>query len=580
MPDQPFLGDNPNTKPLGTSSSTDYDRHSAASNCMIEGAPLMTRLRYFGEAALRYSNWIVAALVTLAATYLHVLFFLNAGGLWRDEVNLVHLSLLPSVSDVWQNLQHDSCPILMHLAVRAWSAESSLGNTDPGLRVLGLYIGLFLLLAFWFASWTMRNGAPLLAVTLAGLNVTVVRAGDSLRGYGLGSAMAVLALGLIWRLSCRPSLGAFACAMAVAILSVQSLYQNAFLLFAACCGGFALCAVERRWRDTLAIFAVGAAAAVSLLPYIPMTLRAEDWHILLKVGFRFPYGWNQFTVATGSPLPVFTWVWVALWIGTIATAIFVRFWRRDRLPKRARGMILFAGTSLVLGAACYAFFLKLTAVPAQPWHYVPLMVFSVACLDTILLAAWRWGRPAAMILAVVTISMTFLFELPAVICRQTNVDFIAAQLSNQLDPKDYVIVHPWYCGVAFQRYYKGAAPWTTLPPLEDYTLQRYDLLKAKMQTPDPIAPVIDRITSTLQSGNRVWLVGNIPFNQEPPPEVRPAPNNPWGWFDPPYSFYWGVQVTQFLSAHCQHSAVAIAPSMNCVNPKENLPVFVMTGWKP
>ena len=76
-----------------------------------------------------------------------------------------------------------------------------------------------------------------------------------------------------------------------------------------------------------------------------------------------------------------------------------------------------------------------------------------------------------------------------------------------------MIVHPWYCGVTFKRYYKAAAPWTTLPPLEDYTLQRVDLLKAKMQTKDPIAPVIDRITSTLQSGNRVWLVGSIPFTR-------------------------------------------------------------------
>src|SRR6516162_6214276 len=169
----------------------------------------MARLRHFGQATLvlRYSDWIAAALVTLFAIYLHVLFLLNAGGLWRDEVDLVHLSLLPSFSKVWQKLLHDSCPILMHLVVRAWSAVG-FGNTDASLRVLGFYVGLFLLVAFWFASWTMRKGPPLLAVTLAGLNVTIIRTGDSLRGYGLGSALAVLTLALIWRLSSRPSLAA------------------------------------------------------------------------------------------------------------------------------------------------------------------------------------------------------------------------------------------------------------------------------------------------------------------------------------------------------------------------------------
>jgi hypothetical protein len=539
------------------------------------------RLPYFGQATsvLRYSNWIAAALVTLCATYLHALFFLNAGGLWRDEVDLVHLSLLPSVSEVWQNLPHDSCPVLMHLVVRAWSAAASLGNTDPGLRVLGLQVGLFLLLAFWFASWTMRNGAPLLAVTLAGLNVTIIRAGDSLRGYGLGSALAVLTLAAIWRLTWRPSLAAFSCAVAVAVLSVQALYQNAFLLFAACCGGFVLCAVERRWRDTLPIFAVGVAAAVSLLPYIPLIARAH-WYVIHKHGFRFSYGWEELSVATGSPLTGFTWIWVALWIGLLVAAIFVLLWRRDNLPEHVRGLILFAATSLVLGAAGYAVFLKLSELPTQPWHYVPLMAFSAVCLDAILFPAWRWTRPAATILAALTISMTFLFELPAVKCRQTNVDLIAAQLSSEVAPNDYLIVHPFFCGVTFERYYKGAASWTTLPPLKDYTLQRYDLFKAEAETKEPIAPVIDRITSTLQSGNRVWLVGNIPFDEGPLPEIHPAPNNPWGWREPPYSFYWGVQVTQFLSAHCRQSAMAMAPSTNCVNPDENLPVVVLTGWKP
>src|SRR4029077_3327869 len=185
---------------------------------------------------------------------------------------------------------------------RAWSA-AGLGNTDLGLRVLGLFAGLFLLLAFWFASWMLSNGAPLLALTLAGLNVTVVRAGDSLRGYGLGSALGVLTLAVIWRLTRRPSLAAFSFAVAVAVLSVQSLYQNAFFLFAACCGGFVLCAVERRWRDTLPILGVGAAAAVSLLPYIPLIIRAKDSALTARAGFHFSHGWTQLSEATGSPLP-------------------------------------------------------------------------------------------------------------------------------------------------------------------------------------------------------------------------------------------------------------------------------------
>jgi hypothetical protein len=301
---------------------------------------------------------------------------------------------------------------------------------------------------------------------------------------------------------------------------------------------------------------------------------------MYKAGFRFSQGWMQLSDTMGSPVTVFTWVWVALWIAALAATIFVLLWRRDCLPEQVRGLILFAGTSLVLGAAGYAFFLKLAALGTFPWHYVPLMAFSAICLDAMFFTAWRWARPAAMILAAVTVSTTFLFELPAVERRQTNVDLIAARLSTEVAPNDYVIVHPWYCGTTFKRYYKAAAQWTTLPPLEDYALMRYDLFKAKMQTKDPIAPVIDRITSTLQSGNRVWLVGSIPFTEKPLPEIPPGPNNPLGWREEAYSFYWGEQVTQFLSAHCWRAAVVIPASTNCVNPFENLPVVAVAGWKP
>src|SRR5438094_7449564 len=126
----------------------------------------------------------------------------------------------------------------------------------------------------------------------------MVRAGDSLRGYGLGSALAVLMLAVIWRLACRPSLTVFSCAVAVAVLSVQSLYQNAFFVFAACCGGFVLCAIERRWRDTLSISAVGVAAVVSLLPYVPL-IEGGHWYFIYMMGFNFLRGWKALSLANG-----------------------------------------------------------------------------------------------------------------------------------------------------------------------------------------------------------------------------------------------------------------------------------------
>jgi len=52
-----------------------------------------------------------------------------------------------------------------------------------------------------------------------------------------------------------------------------------------------------------------------------------------------------------------------------------------------------------------------------------------------------------------------------------------------------------------------------------------------MHTKDPIAPIIRADCFDIAIGQPVWLVGNLPFTQKPLPEIRPAPNNPWGWRD-------------------------------------------------
>lgn len=162
--------------------------------------------------------------------------------------------------------------------------------------------------------------------------------------------------------------------------------------------------------------------------------------------------------------------------------------------------------------------------------------------------------------------------------RQTNIDLIAAELRLHAKPNDLILVHPWYYGISFEWYYHGEAPWTTIPPLEDHRFHRYDLLKAKMQMENPIQPVLDRVASTLQSGHRIWLVGWIPLDGNPPPDMRPAPNNQWGWFDEGYSQVWGDKTGYFIATHATHGAVVMAPSTNCVNQFENLPVVLVSGW--
>ena len=539
----------------------------------------MATIHLLQKKGLLWFEWILAVCATVAAILLHVIFLTHAGGLWRDEAGFVRLATLPSLHDTWGMLTHDHCPILLPSIIRGWCALGW-GETDFGLRILGFIIGLLLLAAFWLASRIMRRGVPLLPLALAALNVTIIRSGDSLRSYGLGCALNVLTLALLWRVARKPTFANVVLGALAAVCSVQCLYQNAFFVLAACSGGIVVCARGHRWRDTLWLLGLGLLAAASLVPYVPNILKAQEWYVLEKAGFDFSMGWKNFSTAVGFQLPGLNWLWLALCLSAMGMSLPVASPRAQPVSDSAhRDLILFGAVALVVGVASFIIFLKLADLPTQPWYYLPLMVFVAMCLDAILPGCHHWARLAVTALATVATIASLLFGTPALECRQTNVDIIASRLIKEAAPNDYIIVHPWYFGVSFERYYQGAAPWNTLPPLEDHGLHRYDLVKAKMQMENPIQPVLDKIALTLQSGNRVWVIGFIPISHTPPPDLNPAPNNPWSWYDESYSQIWGAKVGYFIASHASQGAVVTIPSGRCVSADEDLPVVLIAGWQ-
>ena len=519
-------------------------------------------------------EWTAALLATLTAVCFHWLFLQHAGGLWRDEASLVQAATLPSWHDLWQALPHESGPVLAAALIRMWSAVG-LGGTDFGLRVLGFGIGVLLTACLWIAGWAMGRRLPLLPLALLGVSALVIRYGDSLRAYGLGSGLGVLTLALVWRAVEKTTPARVALAALAAALSVQALYQNAFLVFAACCAGMTVCAGGRRWRQAFWILGIGLVAAISLLPYIPLVLRAQEWYALEKTGFKFYQCWRITAVATSFPFPGGQWLWIALCLLALWSA-----WRHLKQPGTPEGKLaLFSAVALAVGLVGFLLFLVVSQLPTQPWYYMPLLFFATACLDGLLVLPRVWGRPALAGFAILAVALAWAFGPRYVKARQTNLDLAAARLTTEAGPGDYIIVHPWYCGVSFGRYYHGAAPWTTLPPLADHTYHRYDLLKVQMQKVRPIQPVLDGIEATLKAGHRVWVVGKPDPKYVPAQEPNPAPDNPWGWFDTPYSRIWGAQTVIFIVTHARQIDDYPPLTMEFVNSDETEPVVFATGWK-
>jgi hypothetical protein len=524
-------------------------------------------------------EWAVAGLLTALAIALHGLFLTHAGALWRDEASTVWLATRPSLGELWRALPYDHCPPMVHMAIRAWWGIG-LADSDLHLRMLGFLVGLVQLGACWVAAGATRHRPPVLLLALVGINATAITVGDSFRGYGLGATFAILVVAAMWRVVQRPTWPRAAVAAVTAILAVQCLYQNALFVLAACCGAVCAFLLRRRFAETRWPLGVGALAAASLLPYVGIVRRAQDWYALEKAGFDWPGGWQNLSAATGFPLPEFNWVWVALCVAAVGVSgvslIKCAFARR---AAGASDISVYAGVAMVVAGVAFALFLKSADLPTQPWYYTTLMAFVAVCLDAVLATTRRWPRIAVAVFAAWVGVAALAWERPVLETRQTNVDRLAARLNGEATAGDYVIVHPWYCGATFARYYSGAAQWTTLPPLEDHFLHRYDLLKVEIQKPRPLDAVLQRIAATLQGGHRVWLVGWIPLDGALPPVIRPAPENDWGWFDEPYSVVFGMQAGYFINSHALDGAVVMTPSATGVSPLENLPVAVVTGWR-
>src|SRR5213080_232201 len=92
---------------------------------------------------------------------------MNAGPLWRDETNTFNLAHMPSLRDVWHNLQFESFPLLWPLLLRGWGMLG-LTNDDMGIRILGLIVGLFFLTSLWLSQRWIGGRAPTLSIALLG----------------------------------------------------------------------------------------------------------------------------------------------------------------------------------------------------------------------------------------------------------------------------------------------------------------------------------------------------------------------------------------------------------------------------
>jgi hypothetical protein len=281
--------------------------------------------------SLRHAEWGAAILLTLLALLFHFRFLTHAGALWRDEVNSVEFAAMPSLHEIQASLQYDGFPPLSTLLLRGWMA-AGLGAGDSGLRMFGFAVGVAFLAALWLACRMLRCPTPLLSLALMGLSPRCPR--WIALAHGLGTLWIMATLGFIWKAIESPSAKWFVAAGIAAILSVQTMYQNAFPLFeSASPAAGASDDLGRRTVDAVGTTSYGA------------NIVASGWSVVIKTpaslnrcsGSPRARRRRRRTALAGTGLPLTVWVAVSAPVSINACEWRGEAGRRDLLRSGAGG---------------------------------------------------------------------------------------------------------------------------------------------------------------------------------------------------------------------------------------------------
>jgi hypothetical protein len=550
----------------------------------------------------------VAALIgTALSAMLLVLTAMNAGPLWRDETNTFNLAHMSSLRDVWHNRQFDSFPLLWPLVVHG-CGMLGLADSDMGIRILGLVVGLFFLTSLWLCQCWIGGRTPILSIALLGGLPAFIFVVGANRAYGLAGCLLVLSFGTIWRVVESPTKSRVLVAAFISLLFAQCLYYDVIFLGAMLAAG-ALVAIRRqKWKIVWTMAGIGLVAGASLVIYLPIIHPGpEHLSFVQSPFFDAATIWNGLgnaLAARSSAEPESAngpqiWVWIVLLLAGIIVAVVMQRTRAGQTsepevvltsanPER-QDLALFCVTSVALAIIGYIGFLLKLRFFMPPWYYVNILIPCAISLDGILTVSWPALRPWGLLRIVFLVEMMVLNARPAwteAHTRRSNLDVVAAFLGQNASASDLIVVQDAWEGITFNRYYRGQAQWLTVPPIDSHEFHRIDLVMAKMNQPETMTPVLRAITNTLTKGHHVWVVGSIPIarSRHAPPGPTPLPplpsEMPTRWWYGSYLDWWNQQVTTLLLDHAQQAQVETIAAPGLVNHFENVSVAQFTGYKP
>ena len=153
-------------------------------------------------------------------------------------------------------------------------------------------------------------------------------------------------------------------------------------------------------------------------------------------------------------------------------------------------------------------------------------------------------------------------------------------VANSAAQDDLVIVNRFTHAPTFQRYYRGTAPWTSVPAVGEHLQHRAYLARSVMLNPDAIQDILLRIESELKAGHKVFLVGRFPLSEMGRPlSITPTPQSGSSWRLGIYLNIWRSQIVNLLGQHAVQVVKIALNESQPIDPQEKEDVLVFSGWK-
>jgi len=535
---------------------------------------------------LRIISWTVFSMACLLFVFLNYVFYTNVGILWRDEISSVAVADMPTLSDTVANFATAGAPSLFPAILHFW-IKIGMDASDDWLRLLPFLISLGVVAALVWRGVRSGGRPPLLALALLAFNPTVFYWGASVRPYGLTVIFIVVLFGSLQRMLQEPSIKNAASAAVAAVLAAQSSFQSSYLI-AALCAATAIAGIAVK-KKSCALFAVaaGAIAGLSLVPYALALSNGVNWVRTLQTPFEELSLWRTIEYSLGSAGIAMIHVWIMLITGALIVPplLLLSGWKTEKGRDRF-ATSLYAATAIPLSVLGMILFLWMVGISPSPWRTIPLMALLAMAVDAALGAAGDGRR--ALIGVMGTACLVISLCLPTMWfwahVHFTNIDTIAAHLMRDERPGDFAVIMLPFCGISFDRYYDGRTPWMTMPPIPHEDLAQYDkVMRHYMNSPqETLDPLIDKITETLQSGGRVWMIGGMPTmltDGERAHDLIPAPHPVYGWNIDGYLYDWQENLGALLRAHVLQVTPIDIPQEQGVMPHEKLPLELIEGWQ-